>query len=1032
MLVRFGLMQLPSPHVLGRIALLSAWVIVPAVFSACSTADTYVDLPDRVDYNFHIRPVLSNSCFVCHGPDSSTREANLRLDLRETATARREGGGRAIVPGSARRSKVTRRIEAENADERMPPAETNHRLTAREIALISRWIDQGAQYKPPWALIRPIWPSGAESSIDHFVNVQLAASGLAAAPPANKEALARRASFVLTGLPPPVALLTEFVEDTSATAYERLLDHLMSSPRFGERWSRHWMDLVRYAESKGHEFDFTIEGAWRYRDYLIRAFNADLPYDQFVIEHLAGDLLERPRLHPEEGYNESVIATSYLVFGEGKHSPVDTRLDEADRIDNIIDVTSKTFQGLTVACARCHDHKFDPVPTSDYYAWYGIFESMRFAYTPLLSSHQQAWLDSIRSARAMLRRSVGTEWKQSLGGGVAAAPTGLGSDKAAVVPISHSTTSVSRLESLSRVDSTQNWWMIGDFRNGTYDGWFPHGPGFESRSEQDLVVSSGGAIDSLAFGMASSRGLALGIPGALRSPTFTLDMDSIHVVAAGRGSVIRIIVDNFQLINPPIFQAIQAKVESSTPSTYRFGVKLWKGRKAYIELMVGSFKLQQHITDIHHILRDDSSYVEVAYALAFDDSAPDLSEAPGTLDSTAQSIEQAVDAWVEGQATVPQLAAISRALHSDVLPKLDIGSSLDLIKRHKAHIGDIPYIMAVTAGDAIESPVFIRGNHQTLGDQPVPHRFLSAVSDNVVPFSESANGRLEMARAMVNPSNPLTARVMVNRLWHHAFGRGIVKTVDNFGAQGSLPTHPQLLDYISLRFVEQGWSIKAMLREMLLSEAFRRSTQSPPQARERDPENLLLGHYPVRRLDAEAIRDAILAISGRLDTTMYGESVPTHLTEFMNGPGRPKESGPLDGAGRRTVYLEVRRNFVSPMMLAFDRPIPFSTFGARNTTNVPAQSLTMLNDPFIAEQARVWAGAIVTMHHLDIDGRIQHIYRKALSRPASPEDIADGFAYLETEARRQKLDPAAKLDDVNLWAAYCHVVFNHKEFLYLF
>ena len=1025
-------MQLPGPYVLCRIALLGAWVIVPAVFSACSAADATVDLPDRVDYNFHIRPILSNSCFVCHGPDSSTREADLRLDLRETATARREAGGRAIVPGRAGRSKVIRRVTAENADERMPPAETNHRLTAREIALISRWINQGAKYKPPWALIRPILASGKEGSIDHFVNEHLAANGIAAAPPAKKEALARRASFVLTGLPPSLPLLTGFVKDSSATAYEKLLDRLLTSPRFGERWSRHWMDLVRYAESKGHEFDFTIEGAWRYRDYLIRAFNADLPYDQFVIEHLAGDLLERPRLHPEEGYNESVIATSYLALGEGKHSPVDTRLDEADRIDNVIDVTSKTFQGLTVACARCHDHKFDPVPTSDYYALYGIFESMRFAYTPLLSSHQQAWLDSIRSARAMLRRSVGAKWKQSLGGGVAAAQTGLDSDKAAVVPVTHSASSVSRLGSLSRVDSTHNWWMIGDFRNGSYDGWIPHGPGFEPRSEQHFVVSSGGRIDSLAFGMASSRYLASGIPGALRSPTFTLDMDSIHVVAAGHGSVIRIIVDNFQLINPPIFQAIQEKVENSRLTTYRFGVNLWKGRKAYIELMVGSFKLQQHITDLHRILRDDSSYVEVAYALAFDGSAPELPGSPGTLNSTTQSIEQAVDTWVGGHASVPLLATINRALHSDVLPKLDIGPTLGLIKRHKAHIGDIPYIMAVTAGDAIESPIFIRGNHQTLGDQPIPHRFLSAVSDHAAPFSKSANGRLEMARAIVNPSNPLTARVMVNRLWHHVFGRGIVKTVDNFGAQGSLPTHPQLLDYLALRFVEQGWSIKAMLREMLLSETFRRSTQSSPQARERDPENLLLGHYPVRRLDAEAIRDAILAISGRLDTTMYGEAVPTHLTEFMNGPGRPEESGPLDGAGRRTVYLEVRRNFVSPMMLAFDRPIPFSTFGARNTTNVPAQSLTMLNDPFVAEQARVWADAVVTRHDLDIGGRIRYIYRKALSRSASPEDIADGFAFLETEARRRVLDSAAMLDDVDLWAAYCHVVFNHKEFLYLF
>ena len=1029
-------MRLPALHGFGRIVLLSAWVIVPGIFSACSTADTYVQLPDRVDYNFHVRPILSNSCFVCHGPDPSTREVDLRLDLRETATARRATGGRAIVPGSARRSKVVRRISAEDVDERMPPADTNHRLTAREIAIISKWIDQGAEYKPPWALIRPVRPPGSVHSIDYYINERLAERDLAPAPPANKEALARRASFVLTGLPPSPELLQSFVEDSSAAAYERLLDHFLASPRYGERWARHWMDLVRYAESKGHEFDFTIEGAWRYRDYLIRSFNADLPYDEFVTEHLAGDLLDQPRFHPSEGYNESVIATSYLALGEGKHSPVDTRLDEADRIDNIIDVTFKTFQGLTVACARCHDHKFDPVPTSDYYSFYGIFESTRFAYTPLLSSSQQAWLDSIQSVQQSLRQSVGTAWKQSLSengvSGRFASNPDLRSENPAVVRASHTTSSGAGLGAVARQDSTQHWRLIGDFRHGTYDGWFPHGPGFGSGSEQSLLISTRGQIDSLAFGMASSRHLATGVPGAFRSPTFTLDMDSIHVVAAGRGSVVRIIVDNFQLINPPIFQTIQAKVESSEPTTYRFGVNLWKGRKAYIELMVGSFKLQQHINHIHRILRDDSSYVEATYALAFSGTAPVLSEPPIASNLATQNLERAVGAWAEGHATMPQLTTINYALKSDILPKLDIGSSLDLIEKYKAQVGDVKYFIGVTEGDAIESPVFVRGNHQTLGDHPVPHRFLSAISDSTATFGKSANGRLDMARSIVDPSNPLTARVMVNRLWHHAFGRGIVKTVDNLGAQGSLPTHPELFDYLALRFVEQGWSIKAILREILLSEAFRRSTQPSPEAREHDPQNLLLSHYPVRRLDAEAIRDAILAVSGRLDTTMYGEPVPTHLTEFMNGPGRPEESGPLDGSGRRTVYLEVRRNFLSPMMLAFDRPIPFSTFGARNTTNVPAQSLTMLNDPFVAQQARVWADKIVTMDDTDLTQRIQYIYRRALSRDASRDDSADGLAYLETEASRRNLNPAAALNSAELWAAYCHVVFNLKEFLYLF
>ena len=1025
-------MRSPAPNVLSRLALLGACGIVACIFSSCSTAVEYANLPDRVDYNFHVRPILSNTCYVCHGPDVSTREADLRLDLRDEVTARRPGGGRAIVPGSAQRSLLVRKVSAEDAEDRMPPAETNHRLTPREIALLSKWIDQGAEFKPPWALIRPDMPQGGDMSIDHLVDRQLASKEIAAAPLADRSSLARRASFVLTGLPPSLETLREFVQDSSSGAYERFVDQLLASPRYGERWARHWMDLVRYAESKGHEFDFTIEGAWRYRDYLIRAFNADIPYDQFVTEHIAGDLLDRPRLHPEKGYNESVIATSYLTLGEGKHSPVDTRLDEADRIDNIIDVTTKTFQGLTVACARCHDHKFDPVPTSDYYALYGIFESTRFAYTPLLSSRQAAWLDSIRAANTSLRHSVSSTWKQYLNSGAGASKNYLDSDLAAAIPENHSTTSDDPMGSESHGESTQNWRFIGDFRSGTYDGWFPHGPAFEPRPEQGLVVSTGNTIDSLAFGVASSRQLAVGMPGALRSPTFTLDMDSIHVVAAGRGSVIRIIVDNFQLINPPIFQTIQAKVESDSPSTYRFGVNLWKGRKAYVELMVGSFKLVQHINDIHRIIQGDSSYVEAAYAIAFSGAAPDLPVLPETLKSTSQNIGQAVDAWVVGQPTVQQLAAINGALHSGILPKLDIGPALDLINRHKANIGKIPYVMAVTAGDVVQSPVFIRGNHQTLGDQPVAHRFLSAVTDDIAPFGESADGRLEMARTIVDPSNPLTARVMANRLWHHAFGRGIVKTVDNFGAQGSLPTHPQLLDYLALKFVEQGWSIKAILREILLSDTFRRSTQASLEAQERDPENLLLSHYPVRRLDSEAIRDALLAVSGRLDTTMFGQSVPTHLTEFMNGPGRPEESGPLDGDGRRTVYLEVRRNFLSPMMLAFDRPIPFSTFGARNTTNVPAQSLTMLNDPFVAQQASVWAEAIVTMDGLDTADRIQYIYEKALSRPASPEDIEDGLAYLEAENLRRMLDPTAVKHDAQLWAAYCHVVFNFKEFLYLF
>ncbi|MFB3133750.1 MAG: DUF1549 domain-containing protein [Rhodothermales bacterium] len=386
------------------------------------TSEARVDLPDEVDFNYHIRPILSNNCFVCHGPDVSTREADLRLDTREHATARREEGGRAIVPGNARRSLLIQRITAADPEERMPPREANKTLSPRDIALLKRWIEQGAEYKKHWSLIPPTRPEvppapddeQTATDIDRFILAELDARGLMPAPSASRAALIRRLSYILTGLPPSPEEVRAFVEDLAPDAYSTLVDRLLASPHFGERWARHWMDLVRYADSKGHEFDFTIDGTWRYRDYLIRAFNADVPYDQFVTEHLAGDILEAPRRHPEEGFNESVLGTVFIGMGEGKHSPVDVRIDEAERIDNIIDVTTKTFQGLTVACARCHDHKFDPIPTTDYYALYSIIESTRFAPTPLLSTHTETRLDSIKALKSDIRQRLAERWLKVL------------------------------------------------------------------------------------------------------------------------------------------------------------------------------------------------------------------------------------------------------------------------------------------------------------------------------------------------------------------------------------------------------------------------------------------------------------------------------------------------------------------------------------------------------------------------------------------------------------------------------------------
>ena len=976
----------------------------------CTSGGTEGDLPDVVDFNYHIRPILSNSCYVCHGPDPSSREAELRLDAREFATARREGGARAIVPGSPGRSLLIHKVSAEDPEQRMPPPETNKVLTPHEVALLRRWVKQGAEYKEHWAFIPPAvseWPE-SDRAIDNFIEQRLARTGLEPAPEAPPEVLLRRASYVLTGLPPDPAQVRAIHEDGSFAAYARAVDTLLASPHYGERWARHWMDLVRYAESKGHEFDFSIQGAWRYRDYLIRAFNADVPYDQFVTEHLAGDLMARPRVHPEEGYDESALGTAYFAFGEGKHSPVDTRIDEAERIDNIIDVTTKTFQALTVACARCHDHKFDPIPTTDYYSLYGIVESARFASTPLISSHYQHQLDSVVAVSSNRKRHIAERWLRSVDS----------------TPVISASLSRSYPPATTARGGSTDHVVLGDFREGTFDGWYAEGPAFTDGPTSGVPVFSAGTLDSLVAGAVSSRGHLTGVPGALRSPTFEIAHDSLVVLAAGTRSVVRIVLDNFHLIRAPIHGGLDRELDTPTLTPYVFDVGMWKGTKAYIELLVGTYDKSQFITDQHLLQVADESFFDVAYAVAYDSTRPVLERSDGRNPGT---LTDAIRAWSAGTATPAQVSSLNEALRRGRLSR----RITEVQTMGSVALPEVPFFLGMTDGDTVTSGVFFRGNALMEEEAPVPHRFFTVLDASHTPFDASASGRLDLARAITAPDNPLTARVMVNRMWHHVFGRGIVETVDNFGAQGMLPTHPELLDYLALRFVEQGWSIKALLREMLLSSAFRRATAPPDGAQEIDPQNLLFSHYSVRRLEAEAIRDGILAASGQLDPTLFGPSVPIHLTEFMKGRGRPKESGPLSGEGRRSVYISVRRNFLSPMMLAFDKPIPFSTFGKRNTSNVPAQSLTMLNDPFVADQADAWGESLAAMPHGTIEERVVHIFLHAVSREPTGEEIEQGRAYIASMAEEMQVSPSEIMTEAPLWAAYCHVIFNLKEFIYL-
>jgi len=986
-------------------------------------SDPY-QLPAQIEYNFHVRPILSNNCYACHGPDSSSREAGLRLDTKEGATAILKSGLQAIVVGKSHASELIDRVSHEDESEIMPPPDQGKPLSERDIAILEKWIDQGAEYKPHWSLIPPQKPRVPQASnravtyneIDHFIHSKLQKRSLPTSPITDKTKLIRRLSFVLTGLPPHPDHVRQFKSDTTEQAYEKWVDYYLQSPHFGERWARHWMDLVRYAETRGHEFDYEVGGAWHYRDYLIRAFNQDVSYDQLVREHLTGDLIQQPRRHPQLGSNESVIGTAYLALGEGKHSPVDIKEEEAYRIENMIDVTSKAFQGLTVGCAKCHDHKFDPIPTRDYYAMYGMFESMRMTQIPVgHDSETTVRLEKIESLKTLLRKDIGNSWLGKL-------------DKNPPQKV----VLHQPVPSPKDIPDTLSYEILADFRKAQTVDWFTDGQAFEKEVGIGLLnfTQDSQYIQSLEMPLVSTRAVGRGVIGALRSPNFVIAHDTLNVLAKGQGATIRVVIDNFQLIQYPIYGGLSREIDTLDSHIFGFRTEKWKGHKAYIEILPGQF-------DRHVYQTNPEAFIDVYYAVAFNgEYAPDmtLENDRHRLSANSVSLVHAINRWIDDRATVSDIESINSAMSKRILSRKLFPQSQKLlfqIDSLESTIYQSSYIEGVTSGEKIESPIFYRGNHNQPLEDPIPHGFLSAITLDSTHFESAYPSRLAWVDAMFHPDNPLTARVMVNRLWHHAFGRGIVETVDNLGVQGKLPTHPELLDYLAITFRENSWSMKHMLKMMVMSTTFQRDTQPQAGIQEKDPQNRYLSHYPIRRLEAEAIRDAILATSGCLDSTLYGESIAVHLTAFMSGRGRPSHSGPLDGAGRRSIYTAVRRNFLSPFMITFDMPVPATTFGNRSVTNIPAQSLTLMNDPFVIQQAANWAKRLLSQHPAVWENRLIQLYWEAFSRAPTQSELDSAEDFLVSQGKLYDQCEDEWLHDPRTWQDLCHAMINTKAFIYL-
>jgi hypothetical protein len=1094
-------------------------------------AQEKVITPEAIEFfEKKVRPVLVQHCYECHSAKMKNPHRAKGSLLLDSRTGMLEGGdnGPAIVPGAPERSRLIEAVRYTNVDLKMPK---KGKLPDAVIADLTAWVKMGAPWPDEkaikkntysvfdlqkrkaehwcWQPIRvpevPKVEDGAwpKSDIDRFLLAKLEAKGIKPAHDADPRTLIRRLYFDIIGLPPTRAKVEEFVEAWhvagakrgEAIEIEKLVDHLLDSPQFGERWARHWLDLVRYAESRGHEFDYTIPNAYQYRDYVIRALNSDVPYNQFVTEHLAGDLLKNPRVH-KDGSNESILGTAFWFLGEEIHSPVDIRQDQADRFDNRIDVMTKTFLGLTVACARCHDHKFDAISTKDYYALFGVLESSNYrlarfdTITHNRKIAQELWklgtqsrdrlqlgianaaIPTIEKSHLYLLTAAGVEdhakeldpvllkrWQQALAKARKDEVSPLHAFAIAAADQKRPVTEV--LQSLVKRPAPapldlKNAEVIVDYRKPSAPDWLPDdlafGPGAvqpgdiilgttptrpiariveQAAAERDrtwdglkLIAGTQNESGSLGGAMRSGR--------TLRTPEFTLKHGRAFALVKGSGMIYAGVGQHIMLAGPLHGSLVQNFNTGDKFQWVAVNLLPYKGQRAHLEFTPSGntdFAIVAVVQGANppalpqRPFKLDEEYLRCK-SLA--DLAQAYREIFGGIASALQAGMSDVRVAAKKEERAPLLNWFVQNQDLFIVP--DSANEMELAKiatpilaQHKKLLAQIKLDSRLTPamqdGSGTDEAVFIRGNPKTPGEV-VPRRFLEALTGPDALKVKTGSGRLELAQQMTDPAvTPFITRVYVNRLWHHLFGRGIVGSVDNFGVLGEAPTHPELLDYLADKFAKDGWSTKKLIRALVLTRAYQMASTPDAQADEADPGNLLLHRVRIRRLEGEAIRDSILKVSGRLNPTMYGPSIPVYLTPFQEGRGRPG-SGPLDGDGRRSVYLAVRRNFLSSFLLAFDTPAPFSTVGKRTVSNVPAQALILMNDPFVHQQADVWAKRVVA-EKTDDGARVRGMYLDAFARPPSEAELRACLSYL------------GMAPDQRRWADLAHVLINTKEFYYV-
>ncbi|WP_437203861.1 DUF1553 domain-containing protein [Planctomicrobium sp. SH664] len=1037
-----------------QVAVCSAWLLL----SATAQAGT------PLQYNRDVRPILAEHCFNCHGPDSASRKADLRLDQREAAI---ELG--AITPGDPANSELLRRVNSHDPDEIMPPAETKKSLTDAQKKTLAEWILQGAEYQPHWSLIAPIRPpvpqpqdrSWVRNPIDAFILEGLRAAHLSPAPEADKSTLLRRVCLDLTGLPPTPEMTQSFLNDSAPDAYEKIVDQLLASPAWGEHRGRYWLDYARYADTHGVHFDNYRE-MWSYRDWVIQAFNSNMPYDQFTIENLAGDLLPNSSLEQQigSGFNRCNITTNEGGIIDEEYLVLYTR----DRVET----TSQIWLGLTAGCAVCHTHKFDPLTQREFYELAAYFNNTtqkakdgNIPNTPPVivvpePADRMTWKELNRSAAeldariAQRREATAEQFQQWLATATPGAVTDnlpqAGLELLAPLTDTSSSALVRNQEVPMEFDAGSKWQADRSGHVQTYLVSKADSPEFSDAG--DFEFDQPFTISAWVKLPAKGKGT---IVGRMQGST------GWELFATNLGVGLRISHSDMESLSNTPRRRVEADKWTHVILSYDGSGKSG-GLAAYFNGEPADFR--PNFGTVSHSIRNNAplrigrnerdSSLE---GLGLQDLriynrllAPYEIEALGASDKLSAIIAKPAERRTPQETDrlqnwwLPTLDDSARQLAAD---RREIQREQDII----AQRGTIAHVM----NEKPEMPtahILNRGEYDQRTEQ------VTAKTPAMLPPlpAEFPNNRLGFAQWLLLPEHPLTARVTVNRFWQEVFGTGLVKTAGDFGVMGELPSHPELLDWLAVEFREQGWDVKQLFRMFVTSATYRQSAVATPEKIEADPSNRLLSRGPRFRMDAEMVRDYALAASGELVAKIGGPSVrpyqPPGIWEAIamkgSNTGNYKQ-GTGDELYRRSLYTFVKRMAPPASLELFNSPNREVCTVRRERTNTPLQALVTLNDEQFVEAARQLAQRAILEGGPDTGKRLQVISLRLLARDFStrevaviesslaglvayynehPEEAGQVIAYGESKA-----DPQLSAPELAAWTMLCNQLMNLDEVL---